>query len=160
MVMSIVVAMAENRVIGRQGKMPWHIPGEQKIFRQHTVGKILIMGRKTHESIGRVLPDRTSVIVTRQKDYAVPGAHIVHSLDEALTLAKRLGGDIVIGGGAELYEQTLAMVDVIYLTLVHAGFEGETLFPEISPNQFKEVSREEIGASIPYTFITYERLKD
>ena len=157
--MSIVVAMAENRVIGRQGKMPWHIPGELKIFRQRTTGKNLIMGRKTHESIGRVLPDRTSIIITRQKDYAVPGAHVVHSLDEALALARKLGGDIVVGGGAELYEQTLAMVDVIHLTLVHAEFDGETLFPEISPDQFREVSRTAIEASIPYTLITYERIK-
>ena len=107
MTISHVVAMAENRVIGKDGGMPWHIPGEQKIFKNLTVGRVLVMGRKTHESIGRVLPDRTTVIVTRQKGYEVPGAYVVHSVEEALTLAKTLGNDdIVIGGGGDLFAQT------------------------------------------------------
>ena len=84
MVISHVVAMSENRVIGKDGQMPWHIPGEQKIFKRLTVGKALILGRKTHESIGRVLPDRTTIIVSRQKDYDVAGAYVVHSIEEAI----------------------------------------------------------------------------
>ena len=114
MTISHVVAMAENRVIGRDGQMPWHIPGEQKIFKNLTVGRILVMGRKTHESIGRVLPDRTTVVVTRQKDYEVPGAYVVHSVEEALALSETLGNDdIVIGGGGELFAQTLPITDRI-----------------------------------------------
>ncbi len=156
---SLIAAMAENRVIGRDNQMPWHIPGELKIFKEHTTGKILIMGRKTHESIGRVLPGRTTIIVTRQKDYAVPGAHVVHSLDEALTLAKTLGGEIMIGGGGELFAQTLEMADFMYLSVIHATFEGETYFPQWPPEAFREVSRKEVDASIPYSFIVYERVR-
>lgn len=156
---SLIAAMAENLVIGKDNQMPWHIPGELKIFKEHTTGKILIMGRKTHESIGRILPNRTTIIVTRQKDYAVPGAHVVHSLDEALALAKTLGGEIMIGGGGELFAQTLEMADFMYLSIIHANFEGETYFPQWSPEAFREVSRSEVEASIPYSFIIYERVR-
>lgn len=159
MVMSIVVAMGENRVIGNRGEIPWSIPGEQKIFRRLTVGKVLILGRKTHESIGRPLPDRTTIVVTRQKDYQAPGAHVVHSLQDALALAEKLGGDIAIGGGGELFKETLPLADEIYLTTVHAEFEGDAFFPALPSGQFREVSTEEIDASIPYTFAVYERIK-
>ncbi|MDL2284219.1 dihydrofolate reductase [Oxalobacter sp. OttesenSCG-928-P03] len=159
MTISLIAAMAENRVIGRDGQMPWHIPGELKIFREHTTGKILIMGRKTHESIGRVLPDRTTIIISRQKDYVVPGAHVVNSLDEALALAKEMGGDIMIGGGGELFAQTLDMADFMYLSIIHATFDGDTYFPEWPSDAFKEVSKKEVAASIPYSFIVYERVR-
>ncbi len=158
MTISHVVAMAENHVIGKDGQMPWHIPGEQKIFKNLTVGRVLVLGRKTHESIGRVLPDRTTVIVTRQKDYKVPGAYVVHSVGEALALAKELGNDdIVIGGGGELFAQTMPITDRIYLTVVHRSFDGETVYPELPEGQFIEVSRKEVDASIPYAFIEYHR---
>jgi len=159
MVMSIVVAMGENRVIGNKGEIPWRIPGEQQIFKRLTVGKVLILGRKTHESIGRLLPDRTTVIITRQKDYRVPGAHVVHSLQEALDLAKELGGDIAIGGGGEIFKETLPLADIIYLTTIHANFEGDAFFPELPPGQFRKESGEEIDASIPYAFDVYERIR-
>ncbi|MBR6000331.1 MAG: dihydrofolate reductase [Oxalobacter sp.] len=158
MTISHVVAMAENRVIGKDGQMPWHIPGEQKIFKELTLGRILVLGRKTHESIGRVLPGRTTVIVTRQPGYQVPGAYVVHSVDAALALAKELGNDdIVIGGGGELFAQTLPITDRIYLTVVHRSFDGETVYPEMPEGQFVEISRKEIEASIPYAFIEYHR---
>ncbi len=158
MVISHVVAMSENRVIGKNGRMPWHIPGEQKIFRRLTVGKALIMGRKTHESIGRVLPDRTTIIVTRQKDYKVSGAYVAHNVDEAIELATKLElKEIVIGGGGELFAQTLPITNKIYLTVVHAVFEGETLYPELPEGLFREKARKEVDASIPYTFIEFER---
>ena len=151
--------MAENRVIGKNGRMPWHIPGEQKIFRNLTVGKALILGRKTHESIGRVLPDRTTIIVTRQPDYHVDGAYVVHSVQEGLDLAGRLGFDqVVIGGGGELFAQTLQATDRIYLSVVHAVFEGETYYPELPDNMFAEISRKEIDASIPYAFVELENV--
>lgn len=158
MVISHVVAMSENRVIGKNGQMPWHIPGEQKIFKQLTVGKALIIGRKTHESIGRVLPERTTIIVTRQRNYTVPGAYIVHSVEEAIVLAKELGlEDIVIGGGGELFVQTLPFTEKVYLTIVHAIFEGETTYPVLPRDQFVEKSRREVSASIPYSFVEFER---
>lgn len=155
-----VVAMAENRVIGKNGQMPWHIPGEQKIFRNLTVGKALILGRKTHESIGRVLPDRTTIIVTRQPGYHVEGAYVVHSVKEGIDLAGKLGFDkVVIGGGGELFAQTLPMTDRIYLSIVHAVFEGETYYPELPDNMFAEISRKEIDASIPYAFVELENVR-
>ena len=160
MKVSLVAAVAQNRVIGLDGRMPWHIPGELALFRELTTGRILVIGRKTHESIGRVLPDRTTVIVTRQRDYEVPGAHVVFSVDEAFALAKRLGGDVVVGGGSELYAQTLEMADRLYLSHIHASFDGDTFFPEFSAGEFREVSRREVDASIPYSFVTYERIRD
>lgn len=161
MQISHVVAMSENRVIGKNGQMPWHIPGEQKIFRELTVGKALIMGRKTHESIGRVLPDRTTIIVTRRSDYEVPGAYVVHGIEDGIALARKLGlDDIVIGGGGELFEQTLPITDRVCLTVVHAVFDGETLYPELPEGQFVEKSRREVDASIPYSFIELERIKN
>ena len=155
-----VVAMAENRVIGKNGQMPWHIPGEQKIFRNLTVGKALILGRKTHESIGRVLPDRTTIVVTRQPEYRVEGAYVVHSVQEGIELAGKLGFEhIVIGGGGELFAETLPMTDRIYLSIVHAIFEGETYYPDLPDNMFAEISRKEIDASIPYAFVELENVK-
>ena len=159
MTISLIAAMAENRVIGKDGQMPWHIPGELKIFRELTVGKVLIIGRKTHESIGRVLPDRTTVIVTRQKDYEVFGAHVVHSMEDALALAGKIGGEIMIGGGGELFAQTLEIADLMYLSIIHAVFEGDACFPEWSADDFREVSRREVDASIPYSFVVYERIR-
>lgn len=159
MTISLIAAMAENRVIGKAGQMPWHIPGELKIFKEYTVGKVLIIGRKTHESIGRVLPDRTTIIVTRQKDYKVPGASVVHSLEEALALAGKIGGEIMIGGGGELFEQILDRADFMYLSVIHASFDGETVFPEWPQDAFREISRKEVNASIPYSFIIYERIR-
>ena len=156
---SIIAAMAENRVIGKDNKMPWHIPGELKIFREHTMGKTLILGRKTHESIGRVLPGRTTIIITRQEDYEVEGAYTVHSLEEALILAKSLGKDIMIGGGGEIFSQALDKANQIYLSIIHASFEGETYFPEFSSEVFQEISRKKIDASIPYSFVVYKRIK-
>ena len=159
MTISHVVAMAENRVIGKDGQMPWHIPGEQKIFKELTVGKALILGRKTHESIGRVLPDRVTIIVTRKTDYEVPGAHVVHDNNQAFDLAKQLGkNDIVIGGGGELFSQTLPVTDKVYLSIVHADFDGETFYPELPEREFVEKTRREIDASIPYAFVEFERI--
>lgn len=160
MTISHVVAMAENRVIGKDGQMPWHIPGEQKIFRELTVGKALILGRKTHESIGRVLPDRITIIVSRKKDYEVSGAYVVHDINDAISLARELGNeDIVIGGGGELFSQTLPVTDKVYLSIVHADFDGETFYPELPKEEFVEKARKEIDASIPYAFVEFERVK-
>lgn len=154
---SLIAAMAENRVIGKDGKMPWHIPGELQIFKKYTTGKILIIGRKTHESIGKVLPNRTTIIVTRNPSYVVDGAHVVHSLDEALTLAKKLGGDVMIGGGGNLYAQTISKADFVYLTEIHKAFDGDTYFPTWTDDEFSEISREKISAPIHYDFVIYQR---
>jgi len=159
MEISLIAAMARNRVIGRQGNIPWRIPGEQKIFKRLTLGKALILGRKTYESIGRPLPGRTTIVVTHRPGFAVPGVHVTHSVEDSLRLAAELDQDAVIGGGAELYNQTICLVNLIYLTTVQADFDGDVFFPELPLDQFALVSEERVDASIPYTFSVLRRSK-
>ena len=131
-ILSFVVAMDENRVIGMNGRIPWHLPADLKWFRQVTWGKPVIMGRKTYESIPpkfRPLPGRTNIVVTRQKDYSAAGALVVHSLPDALAVANE-APEIIIGGGAELYHLLLPLADRLYLTLVAGQFTGDAIFPE------------------------------
>ena len=134
---SLIVAMAKNRVIGAGGRIPWHLPNELKVFKSLTMGYHIVMGRKTYESIGRLLPGRTSVIVTRQRDYDVPGAIVVHSLGEALAAC---AGDteIFVIGGAELFREALPTADRIYLTVVDAEPEGDTFMPQFEPGDWHE----------------------
>jgi len=116
---AIVVAMDDNRVIGRDNQLPWHLPADLRHFRQVTIGKPVLMGRKTHESIGRPLPERTNIVVTRDRSYEAPGCILVHSIESALKAA----GDrreVMVIGGADFYRQLLPKADRLYLTLVHA----------------------------------------
>jgi dihydrofolate reductase len=131
--------MAKNRVIGANGAIPWHLPGELRRFRQLTTGHHIIMGRKTWESIGRPLPGRTSVIVTRQAAYAATGVRIAHTLDAAIAAC---GGDdeIFVIGGAELYARALPRADRLYVTTVDAEVAGDTVMPEFSMKDWREVS--------------------
>jgi dihydrofolate reductase len=158
MTVSLVAAMSLNRVIGRAGAIPWRISGEQKIFRRLTVGRALILGRKTYESIGRALPERLNVVVTRQPDFAAPGVRVAHSLEAALDIAREQRLDAAIGGGAEIYAQAMPLATEIHLTIVQAEFEGDAFFPEIPEDRFRLVHSEAIEASIPYVFSTYERI--
>lgn len=137
--LSMIVAMAKNRVIGADGKIPWHLPNELQLFKRVTMGHHIIMGRKTYESINRLLPGRTTVIVTRQKDYAVPGAKIAHALDEAVALCTGDSEIFVIGGG-ELYRAALPLADRIYLTVVDTEPEGDTLMPGFDAAKWKIIS--------------------
>jgi dihydrofolate reductase len=139
---SLIAAMAKNRVIGADGKIPWHLPNELQLFKRVTMGHHIVMGRKTHESIGRLLPGRTTVIVTRQQDYAVPGAVIAHSLEDAVA---QCAGDseIFIIGGGELYRAAMPIADRIYLTVVDVEPAGDTRMPEFDPVQWKLVSTEQ-----------------
>ena len=134
--------MARNRVIGAKNRIPWHVPGEQKLFKEITLGHHIVMGRKTYESIGRLLPGRTSVIVTRQRDYRVPGAIVVHTLQDAVSAAK---GDeeIYVIGGAELFREALPLADRIHLSVVDLEPEGDVLMPDIEPSDWREVHRAE-----------------
>jgi dihydrofolate reductase len=136
---SIIVAMARNRIIGANGVIPWHLPEELKRFKSVTMGHHIIMGRKTWESIGRPLPGRTSVIVTRQRDYRAPGAKVVHSLDDAIAACS---GDteIFVIGGAELYAQALPRAGRLHLTTVETDAAGDTVMPEIDMKDWREVS--------------------
>jgi dihydrofolate reductase len=151
--------MARNRVIGRQGNIPWRIAGEQNIFKRLTLGKALILGRKTYESIGRPLPGRTTIVVTHRPGYVVPGVYVTQSIEDSLRLAAELDQDAIIGGGAELYNQTICLANLIYLTTVQADFDGDAFFPDVPFDEFALVSEERIDASIPYTFSVLRRSK-
>ena len=155
--------MARNRVIGADGGIPWHLPEELKRFKNLTLGHHIIMGRKTWESIGRLLPGRTTVIVTRQRSYRVPGARIAHSLDEAIA-ACGADDEIFVIGGAELYAQALARAGRLYLTTVDAEVAGDTIMPEYDARDWREVSAVSFAADERHRYsfrcVTYERKED
>jgi dihydrofolate reductase len=156
MIISIIAAMAENRVIGRDNTIPWNLPGDLKRFKTITTGHPVIMGRKTFESIGKPLPGRKTLIITRKPDFSAKGCVVVHNLQEAL--AECNGADeVFICGGSEIYRAALSLASRIYLTLLHEEVEGDTRFPEI-PEDFIEVEREEVNKnSISSAYIRYER---
>jgi dihydrofolate reductase len=159
----VIVAMARNRVIGADGGIPWHLPEELKRFKRITMGHHVIMGRKTWESIGRLLPGRKTVIVTRRPDLRVPGAIIAHSLDEAIAACGD-DAEIFVIGGAELYAQALPRARRLYLTTVETEVAGDTVMPETDPGQWREVSCESFAADArhPHAFrcAVYERARD
>ena len=141
---SLVAAVADNGVIGADGGMPWHLPADLKHFKQLTLGKPVLMGRLTWESIGKPLPDRLNLVLTRDADWEADGAQRVASLDEALRVAQRAGDDeLMVIGGAEVYRQALPRARRIYLTRVHAEPWGDTLFPELEPGEWAEAARRE-----------------
>ena len=142
---SLLVAMARNRVIGANNAIPWHLPNELKLFKTLTMGHHIVMGRKTYESINRLLPGRTTVIVTRQRDYTVPGAIVVHSIDEALE-ACRGDSEIFVIGGADIFRDALPLADRLYLTIVDAEPAGDTLMPEFDMSDWQETSAQSFAA--------------
>ena len=147
----VIAAMAENRVIGRCGEMPWRLPADLARFRALTMGKPIIMGRLTHESLGRVLDGRYNIVLSRQRGFSAsgfqaPGVTAAHSLDEAVETAAREAAssrvkEIAIIGGANVYEQALPFASRLHLTQVHATIEGDVLFPEYNPDEWHEISR-------------------
>lgn len=166
MIVSQIAAMAKNRVIGSNLKLPWHIPEDLKFFKEKTKGKIIIQGRKTYESLGyKPLPNRLNIIITRNPD-AVPfhkDIVIFTNLEEALEYAKsktsEYGEEVFIGGGEEIYRLALPYTDRIYLTVIEKEFEGDAKFPEFDLNVFKEVHRDSREGPVPYSFRTYERVR-
>lgn len=156
--LSIIVAIARNRVIGANNTLPWHLPEDLKRFRALTTGHHIIMGRKTYESLNRLLPGRTTVIVTRNPGYRVPGALIANSLQQAITLC---GNDeeVFLIGGAELYRAGLQRADKIYLTEIDAEFDGDVFFPELDQSAWEETSREQhtSGQGLSFAYISYQR---
>ncbi len=160
MTVTIVVAISENHVIGKDNKLLWYLPNDLKHFKDITTGHTVIMGRKTYESVGKPLPKRRNIIITRQ-DIKIEGCEVVNSIEAALKLA--IGEEeVFIVGGAEIYKQAMLLTDRIYLTIVHKEFDGDSFFPEINLNEWKAVSREDHGPdeknSLPYSFITYEKV--
>jgi dihydrofolate reductase len=157
--LSAIVAAAANRVIGAGNQLPWRLSADLARFKRLTMGHTLVMGRKTFESIGRPLPGRTFIVVTRQQGYAPPGVTVAHSVDEALALARARGDEeVFIAGGADLYAQTLDRWDRLYLTRIARDFPGDTLFPEVDLSGWRLIEEEQHPeAELPHAFLTYER---
>tara|TARA_R110000772_G_scaffold216990_1_gene327412 strand:+ start:118 stop:633 length:516 start_codon:yes stop_codon:yes gene_type:complete len=165
--LSLIVAMAQNRVIGINNNLPWHLSEDLKYFKRVTMGKAIIMGRKTYESIGKPLPGRTNIVVTRNQDYTADGVKVVHSLDEAIQLSENIAlidgsEEAMLIGGAELYQQALSKAHRLYLTEVHAEVQGDAYFPDFDRNEWQETGREDFHAVDPnpydYSFIVLERV--
>jgi len=140
--LALIVAVSQNGVIGKDGDLPWHIPEDLKHFRKNTVGHSIIMGRKTWDSIGRPLPKRKSIVVTRQEGLVIEGAEVVHSLGEALDAARDHDSEPRVIGGATLYREAFPFATRLILTEVQREVDGDTFFPEWDPSEWHEVSRE------------------
>lgn len=164
---ALIVAMARNRVIGRNNRLPWYLPEELQYFKQATLGKPIIMGRRTHESIGRPLPGRSNIVVTRDPAWSAEGVSVVHSLEEGLEQAERQGlidgiDETVVIGGAQLYAEVLRVANRLYMTEVHAEVDGDTVFPEVDLSLWEEVSRVDHAGGdeanrYPYSIVVYDR---
>ncbi len=161
MTLSIVVAMARNRVIGRDNDLPWRLPEDLKRFKALTMGKPMVMGRKTFESIGRPLPGRTTIVVSRQAGLQIPGCVVVDSIDAAIRAADG-APEIMLVGGAQLYSEALPRVNRIYLTRIHADVEGDTLFPLLDPTEWRETVVGSHAAderhAYAFTYVNLERV--
>lgn len=158
--LSIISAMDENRLIGSNNALPWHLPADFAFFKKTTMGKPILMGRKTYESIGRPLPGRRNIIISRDPNYLVDGCDTTNSLEAALKLVHDQPEAMLIGGSS-LYKQFIGRTDTLYLTLIHDQFEGDAWFPEIDMNQWIETWREDHSAdeknTKDYSFIKYSR---
>ena len=156
--------MSDNRVIGQNNKLPWHIPEDLQFFKQKTLNKVVIMGRKTFESLGRPLPKRLNIVITRQANYKVPdNVFVCPSLESVWPLCSGMdltdyGQELFIIGGGEVYKQSLNHVQFIYLTHIHQRYEGDAFYPPIPKEQFKEIQRRDCAGDPAYSFITYERM--
>ncbi len=166
MILSHIVAMADNNVIGRAGGLAWHLSSDLKRFKALTLGKPILMGRKCYDSIGRPLPGRPNIVMTHSPDFAPQGVIVVHSLEEGLERgrieAQALGAnEIAVIGGGVIYDLTLPIVDVLYVTHVDATLEGDTFFPEIDPDIWQAVETQTVAASerdeFPSRFVVYKR---
>lgn len=157
---SAVVAMAQNRVIGKNNQLPWRLPADLRYFKALTLGKPILMGRKTHEAIGRVLPGRRNIILTRNKAFQVSGAKVIYSFEEVLKGLKE-EDELMLIGGAQLFQALLPEIQKIYLTKVHAIVEGDSYFPELNPTEWQEIYCEDHPADheneYAYSFSVWER---
>jgi len=162
MIKAIIAAVAANRIIGKNNDLVWRLPADLRHFKNTTTGHYIIMGRKSFESIGKPLPNRTTIIVTRNADYRQEGAFVVNSLEAALEKAEKdKQGKVFILGGGQIYQKAISISDYMYITEVHESFEGDTLFPEIDPSMWNEVYREDFIADeknkYDYSFVEYTR---
>ncbi|MCM3673158.1 MULTISPECIES: dihydrofolate reductase [Peribacillus] len=137
---SLIVAMDRNRVIGKNNKLPWHLPADLQYFKQVTMGHPIVMGRKTFESIGRVLPGRENVIVTRNQDFKAEGCVVLHDIAQIKKFADNHDEEVFVIGGAEIFKEILPVTDRLYITEIHEAFEGDTFFPVIDENEWDKIS--------------------
>lgn len=143
MIISLIVAAAENNVIGKNNQLPWHLPADMKYFKQTTAGHTVIMGRGTFESLGKPLPGRTNIVITRQQHFKAPGCTIVGSIADAISYAKENGtAETFIIGGGEVFRQSMSLAHRIYLTRIFHSFDGDTFFPELNTDEWKMISEE------------------
>lgn len=160
MIISLIAAMGKNRTIGKNNSLPWNLPADMKYFRDKTRGKPVIMGRKTYESIGKPLPKRLNIIITRDENYKAEGCVVVHTADEAIIAAGNVK-EVMVIGGSQIYKEFLPRANRMYLTKIDAEFEGDTYFPEFTTEEWKEISYEEHerDAENPYDyrFVVLER---
>ncbi|WP_201982081.1 dihydrofolate reductase [Hymenobacter rubidus] len=159
---SIIVAVAENGVIGYQGQLPWgSLPDDLKHFKQLSFGKPVLMGRRTYDSIGRPLPGRPNIVITRQANWSADGCETAPSVLAALARAQELGPDVCVIGGGEIYREALPAVDVVYLTEVHHAFEGDAFFSPLSPTEWREETRvrhePDARHAYAFSFVTLRR---
>lgn len=158
---SIAVAVGENYAIGKNNQLLWHMPADLKFFKQTTSGHTVIMGRKTFDSVGRPLPNRRNIVITRDATLKIDGVEVVNSLDEALSISKDEEKDVFIVGGAEIYRQALPKTNTLFLTTIHHNFEADTFFPEIDKSEWRLISSEPHKADeknkYDYTFEVFER---
>ncbi|ANU23150.1 dihydrofolate reductase [Planococcus donghaensis] len=157
---SLMVAHDPNRVIGKNNELPWHIPADLAYFKEHTIGKGIVMGRNTYESIGRPLPKRRNIVVTRNDHYEAEGVDVVHNLSDAIQLAKEAHEEVMVIGGEQIFESVLPDADRLYITLIHQEFDGDTYFPEYG-REWKLVSESEqqISKEVAFSYLVYERRK-
>lgn len=165
MIISLIAALSQNRVIGKNNDLPWHLPDDMKYFMQTTKAHYVVMGRKNYDSIPekfRPLPNRTNIVVTRQQNFQAPGCLVVNSIEAGLHLAKASNEkEVFIIGGSEIYKQGFPLATRLYLTEIQAHIEGDTYFPEFDKNQWKEVSRvhhlSDERHKFPFDFVVFER---
>tara|TARA_R100001143_G_scaffold12646_1_gene13850 strand:- start:14491 stop:15018 length:528 start_codon:yes stop_codon:yes gene_type:complete len=166
MKVALIWAQSQNRVIGRNNALPWYLPEDLKYFKRVTMGKPIVMGRKTWESIGRPLPGRTNIVISRNPEFQAEGVKVVPTFEDALALAEKVclinGGDeVIIMGGAQIYEMALPYADRLYMTQVHAHVDGDAWFPEFELSEWHELGREDHAAADPnpydYSFVILER---
>jgi dihydrofolate reductase len=162
MIISFVVAADKNNLIGKDNQLPWHLPADLRFFKNLTTGHCIIMGRKTFDSLGRLLPNRSHVVITRSKDYAPLGAYVVHSIEDAVKSCSARGEEeVFIIGGAEIFKQAMNIADRIYLTRIHHAFEGDTWLPEFKAEEWGLVKKEDFQPDekniYAYSFCVYEK---
>jgi dihydrofolate reductase len=159
--LTLVAAVADNAVIGHDGDIPWRIPADFAHFKSLTLGHVLVMGRATYDSIGRALPGRTTIVLTRDPDWAAEGVLVARSLDEALDLAADIDDEVYVAGGAAVYAAALARADAQVLTEVHLSPDGDTRYPDFDRREWVETRREShLDAPVPYEIVRLERVRD